>query len=342
MKKRISGALCALILFLAVILSSCSGTEPQSASFESMDTLMSLKVYGGNTDTCSLLQKRIGELDARLDATDENSEIFQLNTAKSASLSKDTDYLLQNAVSLCSDSDGAFDITVYPAMQAWGFTTGNYRVPDSDELKALAEKINYGNIRFSGSNYSLDSDTQIDLGAVAKGYAADECSVILDENNAQAAILNLGGTICLYGQKPDGSRFTVGIADPENPAGYFGYLSCDAGVVATSGGYERYFEQDGKRYIHILDPQTAEPVDNGVLSVTILCDSDLLDGGTTADALSTALFVMGLDKATAYHHRHKDFDFIILTDSGDLYLTEGVYDDFTLCDGFDYTLNKVA
>ena len=128
----------------------------------------------------------------------------------------------------------------------------------------------------------------------------------------------------LYGKKPDGKRFSVGVADPDNPAGYFGYLSCEGGVVATSGGYERYFDLDGKRYIHILDPATAAPVENGVLSVTIVCDD-----GTAADALSTALFVMGLDKATAYYRTHPDFDFIILTDSDDLYITEGIADDFT-------------
>lgn len=338
MKTLIRGALRALILSIAVILASCASTEPSTASFQSMDTLMTLKVYGGKADTCSLLQSRIEELDALLDATDENSEIYRLNTERTATVSEETSVLLHDSVSLCRDFDGAFDITVYPAVQAWGFHTGDFRVPDNDELKTLAEKINYGNIRYSDTDFSLDGECQIDLGAVAKGYAADECPGILRENNAQAAVLNLGGTICLYGKKPDGSRFSVGVADPENPAGYFGYLSCDEGVVATSGGYERYFEQDGKRYIHILDPETAQPADNGILSVTIVSDCY----GTFADAASTALFVMGLDKATAYYQKHKDFDFIILTDDDNLYLTEGVYDDFTLCDGYDFAVNKIT
>lgn len=337
MKKLIRGALCALIFTIAVILASCASSEPATSSFESMDTLMSLKVYGGKADTCSRLQKRIEELDALLDATDENSEIYRLNTERTASVSEDTSILLHNSVSLCRDFDGAFDITIYPAVQAWGFTTGDYRVPDNNELKTLTEKIDYGIIKFNDADFSLDGECQIDLGAVAKGYAADECRGVLNENNAQAAVLNLGGTICLYGKKPDGSRFSVGIADPENPAGYFGTLSRDEGVVATSGGYERCFEKDGKRYIHILDPATAKPVDNGILSVTIVSDAN----GTFADAASTALFVMGLDKATAYYQSHKDFDFIILTDDDNLYLTEGVYDDFTLCDGYDYTLHKI-
>lgn len=337
MKMLFRGAFCALLLTLSAVLASCGAAQPSTSSFQAMDTFMSLKVYGGKTDVCEQLQNRIEALDTSLDATDENSEIGRLNTEKTAVLSEETADLISCSVSLCSKFDGAFDITVYPAVQAWGFTTGSYRVPDDDELKTLAENINYSNVRFNGPDFSLDGESQIDLGAVAKGYAADVCSDVLYKNGADAAVLNLGGTVCLYGQKPDHSRFTVGVADPDNPAGYLGTLTCDEGIVATSGGYERCFEQDGKRYIHILDPATAKPVDNGIQSVTIVSDS-----GIFADAASTALFVMGLDKATAYYQSHKDFDFIILTDDNDLYITEGIYDDFTLSDGYDFTLHQIS
>lgn len=337
MKTMFRGALCALLLTLCTVFASCSAAQPTTASFQAMDTLMTLKVYGGGADICEQLQSRIEALDASLDATDENSEIGRLNSDKTAVLSEDTADLISCSVSLCREFDGVFDITVYPAVLAWGFTTGDYRVPDDDELNTLAEKTNYNNVRFSGLNFSLDGDSQIDLGAVAKGYATDVCSDILYKNGAETAVLNLGGTVCLYGQKPDHSRFTVGVADPDNPAGYIGTLTCGACTVATSGGYERYFEQDGKRYIHILDPKTAAPVDNGVLSVTVVADS-----GTFADAASTALFVMGLDKATKYYQNHKDFDFIILTDNDNLYITEGIYDDFTLSDGYDYVTHIIS
>lgn len=336
MKKRILGALCALILLIAVILSSCASTEPRSASFQSMDTLMTVKVYGGDKDLCDRLQQRVTELDALLDATDENSDIYQLNQNGKADISNDTAALLERSLQLSEKLDPAFDITIYPAVKAWGFTTGDYRIPDDDELKQLAAKIDDTAVQSDNNTYTLPAGVMLDLGAVAKGYAADQCDAILKEGHADAAVLNLGGTVKLYGKKPDGKRFSVGVADPDNPAGYFGYLSCEGGVVATSGGYERYFERDGKRYIHILDPATAKPVENGIQSVTICCDD-----GTAADALSTALFVMGLDKATAYYRAHPDFDFIILTDDHSVYLTEGVYDEFTLCDGYDFHLKKV-
>ena len=336
MKKRILGALCALILLTAVILSSCASTEPRSASFQSMDTLMTVKVYGGDKDLCDRLQQRVTELDALLDATDENSDIYQLNQNGKADVSNDTAALLERSLQLSEKLDPAFDITIYPAVKAWGFTTGDYRILDDDELKKLAAKIDDTAVQSDKNTYTLPAGVMLDLGAVAKGYAADQCDAILKEGHAAAAVLNLGGTVKLYGKKPDGKRFSVGVADPDNPAGYFGYLSCEGGVVATSGGYERYFERDGKRYIHILDPATAKPVENGIQSVTICCDD-----GTSADALSTALFVMGLDKATAYYRAHPDFDFIILTDDHSVYLTEGVYDEFTLCDGYDFHLKKV-
>ena len=336
MKKLFFCTLC--VLLTALCLTSCaSESSPSSASFQAMDTLMSLKVYG-SADTCEQLQNKITELDSSLDATDEKSEIFRLNTEKSAVVSKDTAALLSDSLALCDRLDGCFDLTVYPAVQAWGFTTGDYRVPTDSELKTLSDKIDYTAVTLSDDGrVSLPDGVMLDLGAVAKGYAADVSRTILADSKAQAAVLNLGGTICLYGKKPDGSRFTVGIADPENPAGYFGYLSCDDTTVATSGGYERYFERDGKRYIHILDPATAAPVDNGILSVTIVSDS-----GAFADAASTALFVMGLDKATQYCRSHPGFDCIILTDDKNLYLTEGVYDDFTLSDGYDFTLHKLS
>lgn len=337
MKTTCRGALCALLLILSLSLASCASDQPSSRSFEAMDTLMSLKVYGGDPDTCEKLQSRIESLDALLDATDENSEISRLNTEKSASVSEDTASLLDESLALCRDFDGAFDITVYPAVQAWGFTTGAYRVPPDDELKTLAANINWRNVNKENGAYSLPDNAALDLGAVAKGYAADVSEALLDESHAQAAVLNLGGTICLCGQKPDGSRFSVGVADPENPAAFFGTLTCDACVVATSGGYERYFEQDGKRYIHILDPDTAKPVDNGVLSVTIISDS-----GIFADAASTALFVTGLDTATAYYRSRQNFDFIILTDDDTLYLTEGVCDAFTLGDGYDFMIRRIT
>ena len=197
--------------------------------------------------------------------------------------------------------------------------------------------MDYRNVLQSGSGLSFKKDgMKLDFGAVAKGFAADRVRGIL-EDKASSAIVNLGGTVLAYGKKPGGSQWRVGVADPENSAAYMGMLSCTGKIIATSGSYERCFTgEDGKTYSHIIDPKTGIPVDNGILSVTIISDS-----GLRSDALSTALFVMGKDGAEKYYRKNRNFDFIILTADKKAYVTAGVYDDFKLADGYDYEIVKV-
>ncbi len=336
MKRKFTSAVCAMLIPILSLLCACSPSQPEHISFEAMDTLMTLTVYG-DSEIGNKLQDRIAELDALWDATDEGSEIYRLNHEKHLSVSADTAALIRRSLELSAQLDGSFDPTILPAVQAWGFDSGDYRVPGKAELAALSERVDYSSVSIEGDGQvRLSEKTSLDPGAVAKGRAADLCGDMLTKSKARAAVLNLGGTIRLYGEKPDGSPFRVGVADPENPASYYGYLNLKSGTVATSGGYERYFEKDGKRYIHILDPKTAAPVENGILSVTIICDD-----GTAADALSTALFVMGREKAAEVYRERRDFDFVILTDSGEIYLSEGIYDSFTLGNGYEYHIEAV-
>ena len=328
--------LCILLTFLLILtLSSCASDKAEERSFEAMDTVMHFKTYGYSYAP-DFMEKLAGVLDSLLSTEDEESDIYRLNHNGSANLGADALALIKRSLSLSADLKAYFDPTVYPAVCEWGFISGDHHVPDEKRLKELAAHIDSAKVKVVGTTVTLPKDTAIDLGAVAKGYLADECRNALEVSEAPCAIWNLGGTILLYGKKPDGSDFKVGVADPENPASYFGYLTCGEGIVATSGGYERYFEEGGKRYIHILDPTTAKPVDNGTLSVTVFSQD-----GVLSDALSTALFVMGADKAAEYRRTRKDFDFIILTDDNKLYLSEGIYDDFSLESGYDYEMIKV-
>ena len=331
MKKVLSILLCIPIL---LIFTGCT-PKTDEANFFAMDTAMSLKVWGGS-DVCADLEARAHELDEKLSSASE-SEIYSLNEDGTATLSDDTLELLTRSLTLSKELKNYFDPTIYPAVLEWGFIDGNYHVPDDEWLRSLTSLIDSSRVQLDGNTVTLPAGFKLDLGAAAKGYLADEGRTILSDSGATGAVLNLGGTILLYGKKPDSSPFKVGIADPDNPAGYFGYLSCSEGVVATSGGYERFFEQDGKRYIHILDPTTAKPVDNGTLSVTIYSDD-----GTLADILSTALFVMGVDKAAEYYKTRDDFEFVLLTDDNKLYITEGVYDNFTLADGYSFETIKLT
>ena len=337
MKKHVLRRLMSGLMMISMIsgLSACSN-DAVKVSFEAMDTVMSLTVYGGS-GSAELIKAKALELDGALSAVDEGSEIYQLDHSGSAELSNDAARLAERSLELCAELGGYFDVTVFPAVYEWGFVTGEYNIPSDERLGELASRIDYKAVELSGGAVALPEGVMLDLGAVAKGYLADKAIEILEEKKADGAVLNLGGTICLYGDKPDKSPFVVGIADPEAPASYFATLSLSAGVVSTSGGYERYFEKDGKRYIHILDPATARPVDNGVLSVTVIAGE-----GAAADAYSTALFVMGADKAAGLYRERGGFEFVMLTDDGKLYVTEGMRNSLELCEGYEFEVETVG
>lgn len=321
--------LLAVIFAAALALSSCSLVK-QTVQLEAMDTFMKFEYYGSE-ELGEKLSQSVKSLDKELSAVDENGRIYKLNQKGSGKLSYDAEKLLKESLALCESTDGELDVTVLPVVKEWGFINQEYRVPASTEIKKALKKVDYRKISLRNGSVKLNG-CQLDLGAVAKGYAADKSVKLLSENGVETALLNLGGTIAAVGSKPDGTLWKVGVADPANPSDYVGFVSCKDKVVATSGGYERYFEQYGKRYIHIIDPKTGLPVDNGVASVTIISDS-----GVLGDALSTALFVMGLKKAQSYHRERGGFGFVILTEDKKAYVSRDICADFTLSDK-DYEL----
>ncbi len=322
------------MLALLILLTACSTeTEPATATTFAMDTVMTITVYGDN-ELLSVCQSRIRELEALLSVTDESSEIYALNRDGSAVLSEETGELLGTALSLCERTDGALDISIYPVIRAWGFTTDSYRVPSGTELAELLALVGYENISYDPDTLTanLANGASLDLGSVAKGYTGDVLSALLKENGVTSALLNLGGNVQAVGSKPDGSDFRVGIQDPQSSGEYFGVVNVSDKAVVTSGGYERYFEQDGEVYWHIIDPETGYPAKNGLISVTIVGNS-----GTVCDALSTALFVMGLDSAAKFWRGSDDFEAIFVSDDGSIAITEGLEQSFTLADGYTDT-----
>ena len=308
---------------LLIIPCGCAQNEkPESVSFQAMDTFMKLDVYGDNS-AAEKIKNQITKLDSLLSPTDEKSDIFMLNRDKKAD--ELTAELTKKSLEICEQTVGALDVTIYPIVREWGFISGKYKIPDKSALSGLLKKVSYKNATVSGNEITLKNSAELDLGATAKGFAADKAVEILKNSGSKSAILNLGGTIAAYGKKPDGSPWRVGIADPENTAEYIGYVQCSDKIVATSGSYERYFKgSDGKIYSHIIDPHDGYPVDNGIKSVTIVSEN-----GLKSDWLSTALFVMGMDKAVDYQRKNKNFEFIILTDK-DAFVSKGLKDSFTL------------
>lgn len=338
--KKLTSLIVAAALFASALCacsfgSGSSGSDEISLSFEAMDTFISAKLYGAQQETVDKIESEIKRLDSELsvvNAEGENNYVYRLNRDGSAQVSDDVAELARQSLELCKSTNGALDVTVYPFIEEWGFVSKDYKIPSKSRLSELSGLVNYSNVAQSGSNLSFKKEgMKLDFGAVAKGYAADMVQKIL-KDNASSAIVNLGGTVLAFGKKHDESLWRVGIADPDNSAAYMGMLSCTDKIIATSGSYERCFTgEDGKTYSHIIDPKTGIPVDNGILSVTIISDS-----GLRSDALSTALFVMGKEGAEKYYRENKDFDYIILAADKKAYVTAGVYDDFKLADGYDY------
>lgn len=294
-----------------------------------MDTYMSLTAYGENAqEAVDEAAAEIERLDALLSTGEETSEVAQINANGGGTLSEDTEYLLQRSIELYEDTDGLFDIAIYPVMCAWGFPTQEYTVPDASELQQLLTLTDVSKINYDEDNASVSFDVdgmQIDFGGIAKGYTSTRIMEIYKENGVTSGLANLGGNVQVLGTKTDGSQWRVAIQSPSDDEDYLGILSTEDKAVITSGGYERYFEQGGVTYHHIIDPRTGYPADSGLVSVTIVTED-----GTLADGLSTSLFIMGEETAAEFWRAHSDeFDAILEDEDGTLYVTEGIADQFS-------------
>lgn len=328
MKNWLSAAL----LSAAFLLTGCSGApaqEPETATFFAMDTAMDFTVYG-DAALLDEAETLIGSLEEQVSVTDEHSDIYAIDHTGSGSLSGNAAELMEQALELCRRTGGALDLSVYPIVRAWGFTTGSYQVPDEETIQALLPLVDYTKIQYDDATGAivLPAEMEIDLGSVAKGYAGQLAAQMLREHGVQSALLNLGGNVQTVGAKPDGSPWQIGIKDPQGEDAMM-VLSVEDQAVVTSGGYERYFEQDGQTYWHIMDPSTGHPADSGLLSVTIVGKQ-----GIICDGLSTSLFVMGLEKAADLWAQSCDFEAVFVTASGEVYITEGLQDRFALTEQY--------
>lgn len=294
-----------------------------------MDTYMSVTAFGENADAVvDAAQAEIERLDAMLSTGNGDSEIAKLNVSGTAELSVDAGYLVERALELYTETDGAFDIAIYPVMEAWGFPTQNYQVPSEDVLQERLTLADASKVSYDADSREIsfgEAGMEIDLGGIAKGYTSARIMDIFRSYGITSGLVNLGGNVQVLGTKTDGSKWRVAVQSPDDERDYLGVLSVSDKAVITSGGYERYFEQDGIIYHHIIDPKTGYPAENGLKSVTIVSAD-----GTLADGLSTSLFIMGEEKAAEFWRMHSDeFDAILLTDDGTIYVTEGIADDFS-------------
>ncbi len=326
-------------LLLSMLLSGCSreGTLPVSMTKDGLlGTIITLSVYDAGEDSQNLLSgcfEKISDIDSRMTVRSPGGEINALNDSAGANpikVSGDIYRLFSLALDVSKTSDGAFDVTVGPLVRLWGIGTADERVPERSEIEAARGLVSWQDVlqdESEGSVFLKREGMLADLGGIAKGYAGDAASDFLRENGVRRAVLDLGGNICLIGSRPDGTGWRVGVRNPVvGESGNIGTLRLEDTSVVTSGGYERYFEKDGKIYHHILDPKTGYPADSGLLSATIVCKTSAL-----ADALSTACFVLGVKKGAKLAESY-GAEYVFVTDGREIIVSRGLSDVFTLRD----------
>ena len=320
------------LLYSLLLLTSCTPASsenqaPMNKSLFAMNTYNTFTVYDNTAeDVLSEAEQELKTLEALWSVTDENSEIYAINHSDGTpvEVNEYTAQLLRFALDMAEQTGGILDITTYPILTAWGFTTGKYQIPTEEQLAEKMALVGYEKVLLSGNTVTLPAGMEIDLGAVAKGYACDLLAETFSENGIDSAIISLGGGLRLIGTKPDGSDFKVSVQHPEQQDS-LGTLELSDTSIVTSGAYQRFFVgTDGKRYGHILDPRTGYPAQSGLASVTVIAKENKL-----CDALSTSLFVMGLDDAEQFWREYKEFEMFLITDNGEIYLTEGLETRFT-------------
>lgn len=283
--------------------------------FFSMDTSVRLTASEDNINTYINVIKK---LDKTLSAYNSSSEISLLNNEKKLTVSDITAELLKKAVKLNKDYPQV-DIASGALTRLWNVTASKPKIPEENEIKTALKTVDSENIEINGREITLKNNAQIDLGSCAKGYALDLLYDEFEKNNESFASVSFGSSTLLYGKKSDGKLFVTAVADPEDSSSQVLTFSSEEGFVSTSGGYERYFESDGKKYCHIIDLETGCPVESDLTSVTVISS----ESGLLTDYLSTCIFIDGTKNLDKYLN-NSDYQVIALDNSKKIYCSESL------------------
>ncbi len=341
-RKVLFGGCAAIFLSIAVfLLQGGAGQKPVEETADyggfragvtyAMNTVVEQKWYGENADSVYAgVEALIRELEGGLSMHLPKSEIMAINQnagVQPVQVSQRTFDLLYRAKELSNQSGGSFDITIAPLVELWGITSDHPRVPGEEELAAALALVGVEELELDTEGrtaYLPRQGMAIDLGGIAKGWACDQIRDYALAQGVERGYVSLGGNLMVIGKKPDGSDFLFGLRDPQGDASeYIGTLTLEGLTMATTGGYERYFEQDGVRYHHVLDPQTGRPAESDLLSVTVISPD-----GTLADYLSTVLFIQGREAAIAVANEEA-FSLVIVDREGNVYLSPALKGVFT-------------
>lgn len=351
LKKVISLFLTVIMFIVPFSMLGCEKEQPEYLDFDyfEMDTYIKIRLgrsAGGVgylsddylrsvADECDkILQK----LDLYLSSHNEKSQLYSLNSSIEMMIGVDSDLLstLKTAEKLSAMTDGAYDYTLGPLTELWNINGGG-PVPKEEDISEALSHTGRDKFVFDADNITkTDKKAKIDLGGIGKGMATQVILDYLATTDVTYGIVSLGGNIGVYGAKPEYNSYKIGVRDPDDANGVIGYMYVSSGFISVSGDYERYFEVDGKRYHHILDSTTGRPADSGVRSVAVHSSN-----GSAADALSTALFVLGVDKSLELYEKGElDFEAIFITNDGKIVTTPGITDSDFLLTSENYVYSK--
>lgn len=330
MKYRIP-LLSILLIGIFLLFVSCDkpAPEPESQSFLMLGTVCTITIYDHPSEEAfSAAFDRIREIENHMSLHTDSSEIALVNAnagKEAVQVSPDTFAVIGKALEIARLSEGAFDPTIAPLVQAWDIGGENARRPPDEEIAALLPLVDYTKVILEPETrevYLPVEGMALDLGGIAKGYAADEVKQILLDHGVDKAIVNLGGNVLTLGRKVDGSLWRIGIQDPDDGRGaYVMIVELDDTSLVTSGPYERFLELEGEIYHHILDTTTGFPVESDFTSVSIITQSSFL-----ADALSTSVYALGYEKGMDLINSLDGVQAVFLTDDKEVVLSEKASD----------------
>ena len=328
------------VVALIVVLAGCrSASGPSTASEFLLGTIISVTVHDEDHDEAAIeaVFGRVAEIEARMSTSVEDydtTELLEVNRAAGVDavvVSPDTFEVLEAAAHYSRITEGAFDVTIWPLVTLWGIGSGGDTVPSPERIETARALVDHTRLSLDPATREVQLATPgmgVDVGAIAKGYAADEAERILREAGVERALLDFGGNILVIGSRPDDTPWRIGVQRPDAERTQFiGIVYAADQTVVTSGPYERFFEQDGVRYHHILDPATGYPARSGIEQVTIIARRSM-----DADALSTSVFIMGLERGMALVESLGGVEAIFVTDTHEVHLSSGVGTSFTLTD----------
>lgn len=321
MKKRI--LMVAIMLFL---LTGCKNTnESLKKTNYQLGTIITYDIY--DKKDSKIIDEailRVNEIENKMSINISNSALNIINEKaykESVFIDDEIKEIILESLNISKQTGGLFDVTVGALVKLWDLNSDSPRVPSEIEIDSALKSVGYENIYIDDNNIKYKKEnTIIDLGGIAKGYAADEVVEIFKKNDVKSAIINIGGNIYAIGRNINGELWKVGIREPiVNSNNYCLKLEIEDTSVVTSGYYERYFELNNKIYHHILNPFTGYPEENEVASVSVICKDSML-----ADALSTSLYLLGVDKGLEFIEKTEGAEAVFITKNKEVYVTKGL------------------